>query len=62
MSPTKQIAFSNQDQAETFEAAKEQIHDDLDRIEEDVRLWGDEPPDGEIIRVLAAAYLGRLLN
>ncbi|UWG46586.1 hypothetical protein HSRCO_0287 [Halanaeroarchaeum sp. HSR-CO] len=56
----KHISLSDGRQTEAFEDAKEQIAEDVEAIEGDVRLWGDDPTDGEVIRVLSEAYLGRL--
>ena len=60
MTETKQIALSDDRQVTALEMAKEQVAEDVDAIDDDLRIWGDEPTDGEIIRVLADAYTGRL--
>ena len=56
----KQIALSETDQTEAFEEAADQVAEDVEQIDADVHLWGGEPTDGEIVRVLSEAYTGSL--
>ena len=60
MAQSKHIVLSGPEQIGTFEALKEEVEGDLDALGQDLDTYAGEPTNGEILRVAAEAYLGRL--
>lgn len=58
--PQKNLALTHRDQHTAFKRAREAVVDDVDAGAIDADQWSGEPTDGEVVRVLAAAYVGDL--
>jgi len=54
------VGLTRPDQKEAFRNARQRILTDVDEGVVDADTWGDDVPDGEIVRVLAEAYCGTL--
>lgn len=55
-----QLNLGSDDQREAFDNAEELVQDDFSSGVVDGREWGGELPAGEVVRILAEAYTGRL--
>lgn len=54
------VTLNDRDQIEAFQDAEGLIQDDYQDGLVDGREWGGELPTGEVVRILAEAYVGTL--
>lgn len=54
------ITTTKEQQARAYALARDAIEEDVQAGVVDAKIWGDSVPEGEVLRVLAEAYLGTL--